>query len=218
MNVVFLLMLLISFVQIQCNHAFQPAIPGKHSSFTLTKPTQLSMSISGGGGFGSGNKQSLPQKQPSPLKQPSAQKKATAAGDFAYQEMRVQLNEMKKQNVPSGALQPSKLEELEGYVRTVLNNRKDLSMPFSEIGKELLPQSKWRLAFSTANAVLGDLPRDATVYLDILDEENLDYKLQFTKKTMGLSSITAKSKYTFDVSFLCIAVFVVFSFSCREHF
>jgi hypothetical protein len=114
--------------------------------------------------------------------------------------MRALLNAMKKQNVPSRDLDPSKRAELEGYVRTVLANLIDRSIPLADIGKAILPQSKWRLLFSTSSATLGDLPRDATVYLHILDHENLDYILQFSKKTMGLDAITAKSKYTFDVS------------------
>lgn len=153
---------------------------------------RMNNSNGSGGGFGGDSNKS---KQ-----QPSQQKKASASGDFAYQEMRANLEAMKKQNVPSRALEPNKRMELEGYVRTVLNNRSDRSIPLANIGKEILPQSKWRLAFSTAGAVLGDLPSDATVYLNILDGENLDYRLQFSKKTMGLRSITAKSKYTFDVS------------------
>lgn len=45
---------------------------------------------------------------------------------------------------------------------------------------------------------MGDLPPDATVVLDFIDESNLDYSLQFTKKTLGLRNIKAKSKWVFS--------------------
>ena len=54
--------------------------------------------------------------------------------------------------------------------------------------------------FSTSEAVLESLPNDATVLLKIVNEDTLDYTLKFSKKTMGLDSLTAKCKYTFDVS------------------
>lgn len=184
-----LLLLSIFQTKIQCSNAFQVAFPSVPFRQTKSSTTTKIINMNSGG-FGNEER----------AKSSSSPKKASAAGEFAYQEMRAQLNAMRKQGIPSRDLGPEKRAELEGYVRTVLNNRSDMSIPLENIGEQLLPQSKWQLLFSTQSAVLGDLPRDASVFINILDEENLDYRLQFSKKTLGLNSITAKSKYTFDVS------------------
>jgi hypothetical protein len=54
------------------------------------------------------------------------------------------------------------------------------------------------MVFSTENAALSDLPADASVTLEFLEGNNVDYSLKFGEKTMGLNSITAKSKWTVD--------------------
>ena len=64
-------------------------------------------------------------------------------------------------------------------------------------GKAL--HGKCTLVFSSENAQLGDLPRDATVELIIQEEYKCDYKITF-EKTLGLKSITAKSSYMIDSS------------------
>jgi hypothetical protein len=122
--------------------------------------------------------------------------KSVETAEFEFQEMRAQLDAMKRAGVPSRDLDPTKRAELEGYVRQVVQKRPSL-VPLEKIGAEL-PQSKWRLAFSTEGATLGDLPRDATVYLKFLDETTMNYELHFSEKTFGLNSIKAKSRWVIN--------------------
>jgi hypothetical protein len=122
--------------------------------------------------------------------------KSVETAEFEFQEMRAQLDSMKRAGVPSRDLGPQKRAELEGYVRQVVRKRPS-PVPLEKIGAEL-PQSTFRLAFSTEGATLGDLPRDATVYLKFLDETTMDYVLQFSEKTFGLNSITAKSRWVIN--------------------
>jgi len=148
---------------------------------------------SSGGGFGKDTEVSkINDKKPS-LSSP--------AGDFAYQEMLVLLRAMQKQGATSRTMDPAKRSELEGYVRTVLENNRHKSLPLKDIGRALVPSSEWKLMFSSSEAVLESLPNDATVFLNVKDEEHLDYILKFSKKTLGLESLTAECTYTFDVSF-----------------
>lgn len=113
--------------------------------------------------------------------------------EFEYQEMRALLEAMQRQGITSRFLDPAKRIEIEQYVRTIATER---APPFDlkELG-QILPQSKWRLAFSTDNAVLGDLPAGAVVVLDFLDERRVDYVLEFSEKTFGLNRLVAKSSY-----------------------
>jgi hypothetical protein len=122
--------------------------------------------------------------------------KSFETAEFEFQEMRAQLDGMKRAGVPSRDLDPTKRAELEGYVRQVVRKRPS-PVALEKIGPEL-PQSTWRLAFSTEGATLGDLPRDATVYLKFLDETIMDYVLQFSEKTFGLNSIKAKSRWVIN--------------------
>lgn len=183
--------------------AFQVSLPkpitSKHRTSAAEIPTERRNQIllrnqkSGGGGFG-------PESQKSSSSKFSSSSASSPSGDFAYQEMLVFLNTMQREGVSSKTMDPAKRSELEGYVRKVLAQRSEQSIPLRDIGQAIVPKSSWKLMFSTSNAVLESLPQDATVFLNILDQENLDYILQFSKKTLGLDSLTAKCKYTFDVS------------------
>mmetsp|Transcript_8722 Transcript_8722/g.12337 ORF Transcript_8722/g.12337 Transcript_8722/m.12337 type:complete len:216 (-) Transcript_8722:287-934(-) len=122
---------------------------------------------------------------------------ASSAAEFEFQEMRVQLQAMAQQGIPSRDLIPTKRAELESYVRKVVQERAS-PVPLAEIGERLLG-TEWLLVFSTQGAALADLPRDAKVLLEFDQEDlKLDYVLEFSKKTMGLNRLTAKSTYTFD--------------------
>lgn len=119
--------------------------------------------------------------------------------EFEYQELKIQLDAMEKQDVPSSQLQQDKKTELEGYVQRIVRNRPS-SIRLQDLQQDL-PNTKWRLAFST-QSVTSDLPRDATVFLDFSQQQGqLEYCLEFTKKTLGLNRIAAKSSYTVDSSF-----------------
>lgn len=117
---------------------------------------------------------------------------ATPTAEFAYQELRAQLDAMRDQGVASRDLDSWKRQELVSYVEQVASTR--LSLPKSDL-REQLPGTSWRLAFSTERAAVGDLPKDASVRLVFHDDKNLDYILQFSEKTFGLKNIKAQSKW-----------------------
>jgi hypothetical protein len=122
---------------------------------------------------------------------------ATKRTDFEYQELRANLDAMKRQNVPSRDLDAIKRKEIELYVRHVITYRPSIPENFSELA-ELLPGRSYRLLFSTESAALGDLPRDAQVYLRFKDRTTMEYSLEFSEKTLGLNSIKAISNWTID--------------------
>ena len=126
----------------------------------------------------------------------------TSAADFDYQEMRAQLEAMERQGIPSKDLPPSKRAELTGYIEAILAKRPS-TIPLGSLA-DVLPNTTWRLAFSTEDATLGDLPRDASVLLEFKGNDNsgsdgrVDYVLEFTDKTFVLNRLTAKSTYQVD--------------------
>lgn len=122
--------------------------------------------------------------------------KASPSGtaDFEFQEMRVQLDALQKQNLVSRNMDPRARAELEHYVRQVALYRPS-PVEVRDIGRAL-PQTRWKLVFATDTATLGDLPADATVLLNFVDHERVDYILQFSEKTFGLNNLKAKSTYT----------------------
>jgi hypothetical protein len=124
------------------------------------------------------------------------QAKQSPTGDFELQELKAQVEGMKKAGIASRSLAPTKRFELESYARAIIEN-KDSPVGLSEVGQRL-PGTKWRLVFSTENASLANLPPDASVYLDFLDESSMEYSLRFSEKTAGLNSIMAESKWTAD--------------------
>jgi hypothetical protein len=126
-------------------------------------------------------------------KQPSTENRA----DFEYQEVKVLTQAMKAQNVKPWQLPADKRVELEGYIRRILRQRPSL-VPLDRL-QQVLPGTRWRLAFSTEPAVSEALPRDATIQLDFRDDTHVDYSLEF-EKTIGLKRLVAKSSYTLDAT------------------
>ena len=59
---------------------------------------------------------------------------------------------------------------------------------------------RWKLAFSTDAAAMDGLPSEASITLNIKEGNQLDYKLEFSKKVLGLKEIAAKSNYFVDAS------------------
>jgi hypothetical protein len=117
--------------------------------------------------------------------------------DFEYQELQIQMQAMQKQDVKPSQLTADKRVELEGYVKRILEQRESI-LPLNRLG-DVLPQTKWRMAFSTEPIMSEVLPKDATITLNFLDEKSVEYSLNFSK-TLGLKRLTAKSSYTVDVS------------------
>ena len=104
---------------------------------------------------------------------------------------------MKAQNVKPSQLPADKRVELEGYIRRILSQRPSL-VPLDRLS-DVLPATKWRLAFSTEQLLSEALPKDATIQIDFTDDTHVDYSLEFDK-TLGLKRIVAKSTYTVDAS------------------
>jgi hypothetical protein len=154
----------------------------------------------------SNDKDSPPSPSPSP--QPLPPKPALLA-EFEYQELKIQLNALQEQGILFSQLRSDKKNELEGYVRRIVNRRPS-PIPLYELGQSLKTSStridtnkQWKLVFSTQRATTESLPSDATVLLKFLNDKELEYSLKFGKRTMGLNRLTAKSTYTVDVS-VCV--------------
>ncbi|KAL3912918.1 MAG: hypothetical protein SGARI_000916 [Bacillariaceae sp.] len=130
----------------------------------------------------------------------ASKKKASSTekrADFEYQEVKILTQAMKSQNIKPSQLPADKRVELEGYIRRILQQRPSL-VPLDRL-QDVLPDTKWRLAFSTEQLVSEALPKDATIQLDFKDSTNVDYSLEFDK-TLGLKRLVAKSTYTVDAS------------------
>jgi hypothetical protein len=129
---------------------------------------------------------------------------ATRGAEFEFQELRVLLEAMHKQGLASRDLLPRTRLEMEAYARAVVvgaangKNGETSSSAAALRAKRELIGTRWRLGFSTHSATLGDLPRDATVYLEFVDADRMLYKLQFSQKTFGLNSIQAESAWSLD--------------------
>ena len=137
-------------------------------------------------------------------KQATVEKKPVNTAEFDYQELKVQTQEMIKQNVNSFQLLPEKRTEIENYARRVVAKRKSSSM--DDISTQL-PDTRWRLAFTT-QTLMSQLPQDATIVMEFLDSAKMNYALEFSKKTLGLNRLTAQSTYKVEVSFPFVVVIV----------
>ena len=134
--------------------------------------------------------------------------------------MVVLLTAMQKEGATSRTMDPEKRRELEGYVQTVVRANQQKSLPLQDIGRAIVGRgsggSEWKLMFSSSDAVLESLPNDATILMKIHDQETMDYTLQFSKKTLGLDSLTAKCHYKFDVRgnkySLCVCAVCLYAF------
>lgn len=94
-------------------------------------------------------------------------------------------------------IEEAKRIEIEGYVRAVANRGSSI-IPLGQLDK-ILPGTLWRLNFSTQGVTNQALPAGATVQLKFIDDQKLDYSLQFTK-TVGLDKLTAVSTYSVETS------------------
>lgn len=115
---------------------------------------------------------------------------------------------MKKQNVKPSQLDPSKRNELRGYVEEILTRRLrnqktvDSSVPLPVRLRSSLPGTKWRMAFTTQSLMAEALPKDATITLEFASgtgsaatgSNKVDYGLDFFK-VLALKRLVAKSTY-----------------------
>ena len=148
---------------------------------------------------------SPPSRIPSSLQAKSQQPTA----DFEYQELKIQMNAMKEQDVKPSQLDPAKRNELKGYVEEILRRRLvnkktvDSSVPLEVRLRSSLPGTKWRMAFTTQSLMAEALPKDATITLEFASgsgsastgSNKVDYGLDFFK-TLGLKRLVAKSTYS----------------------
>ena len=130
---------------------------------------------------------------------PSSPPPRRPTGEFELQEMRFQLSAMKKAGVSARNLNEEKKTEIAQYVREVVM-RIPSPVPLKALADADRLLGTWKLAFSTDAAAMGDLPREASITLDIKRGNQMDYKLEFSEKVWGLKEITAKSNYFVDAS------------------
>lgn len=129
--------------------------------------------------------------------------------DFEYQELQIQMNAMKEQNIKPSQLDAVKRNELKGYVEKILAYRQnsssskvavDSSVPLHLKLRSKLPGTKWRMAFTTQTLMAEALPNDATITLTFAESTNnndnkVEYGLDFFK-TLALKRLVAQSTYT----------------------
>lgn len=195
-----------AFLQISHPSRHAPsAVMSPSSSWSSNKNTRLSDLLELNMAFNE-NKDS-----PSSSSSPPTPKPALLA-EFEYQELKIQLNALQEQGVLFSQLRSDKKNELEGFVRRIVNRRPS-PIPLYQLGQALTTtktttknnnnnKQQWKLVFSTQLVTTESLPEDATVLIKFLNDKELEYSLKFGKRTMGLNRLTAKSTYTVDVSSL----------------
>ena len=116
---------------------------------------------------------------------------------------------MKEQNVKPSQLEPSKRNELKGYVEEILSRRLpnqktvDSTVPLDARLQGCLPGTKWRMAFTTQTLMAEALPKDATITMTFASgsgsastgSNKVEYGLDFFK-TLALKRLVAKSTYS----------------------
>jgi len=201
----------------------------KYSHFATTT-TRLC--ASSGSGFGSDNKKKKRRTYDSDGAEwlSSTQSTSTASSSsstrelFELQELRAQLETIRKDGILLQNLSKEKRDELSEYVKAVVE-RIDSPIDFKGKGGNTMgvaqfvaavENKSWRMVFSTdgnsggdgtedggAVGGAGELPYGSTVLLRIGEflgtDGNLDYVLKFGKKIMGLNELVAKSTCSVDI-------------------
>ena len=149
----------------------------------------------------------FPDKRIPSFLRANSQQQPTA--DFEYQELQIQMDAMREQNVKPSQLDPSKRNELKGYVEEILSRRLrnkktvDSTVPLDVRLRSSLPGTKWRMAFTTQTLMAEALPKDATITLTFAGgsgisstgSNQVEYGLDFFK-TLALKRLVAKSTYS----------------------
>mmetsp|Transcript_1547 Transcript_1547/g.2188 ORF Transcript_1547/g.2188 Transcript_1547/m.2188 type:complete len:285 (-) Transcript_1547:160-1014(-) len=115
-------------------------------------------------------------------------------GDFEYEELKAQMEGMKKAKLSSTEITYEKRQEITNYLRGILQKRMS-PISLTEMDA-FLPDTTWRLSFSTEYfASSTGLPRDATIFVEFLDQDSAIYSLKFGDKTFGMKSLKAFSQW-----------------------
>mmetsp|Transcript_15467 Transcript_15467/g.17985 ORF Transcript_15467/g.17985 Transcript_15467/m.17985 type:complete len:308 (+) Transcript_15467:117-1040(+) len=167
------------------NYAFDDT-SNLNNNFILSRCTTL---------FAKNNSRKQTSKQQNTSSKPQPQ-----PAQFEYQELRAQFTTMYNQNIRPNMLSSEKRSELQAYLtKLILNRPSPTSLKSIADNNAKALYGNWSLVYSTEYATLGDLPRDATIQLDIQPDYKCEYKLTFAN-TLGLKAITAKSTYIVDSS------------------
>lgn len=111
--------------------------------------------------------------------------------DFAYQEMRAKLNALLNQKLLWSQMNPLERKEVSNYVKQVATERHSLTEDLSR----LLPNTSWKLAFSTSDTSESLPPPGSTLCLRFHDDLKADYVLEFGD---GGSKLSAESKWNYE--------------------
>jgi len=194
-NLLFIVTLLISytnisvvqcFTTIQIKNNLHPQIFKKANNYNIDikKSTQLHLSK---------------KKQ----KQSNNNTKSDSKYDFAIQELRFTLKSLKKQLDTLSYYQLSqskKRNDIEEYIYTIVQNKLS-PIPLENLCSNdnmMLVVGKWKLIFSTDERIITSLPKEARIVLDIKDNTNLDYILEFTTRIFALKKLIAQSSYSIN--------------------
>lgn len=124
---------------------------------------------------------------------------ATRRTDFAYQEMRAKINFLVDRKLPWTKMTLLERNELSNYVRQVANERSSLTGDMTKV----LPNTMWKLAYSTTDASESLPPTGSTLSLTFQDEEKAEYILEFGD---GGSRLTAESDWVYDAGSQTLAI------------
>jgi len=118
--------------------------------------------------------------------------------DFAAQELKAQLQSMRRAKATSRMISSSKTRELESYLSILRRTPSPIALQsLCDNNAEKLIGSWW-LGFTSENSSLDALPRDANISLKIYPNYTCDYCIDFGVKS--LQSLTAKSTFSIDSS------------------
>jgi len=116
---------------------------------------------------------------------------------YEYGEMSIIVEEMKQRNTPCLSLGGKDRSLMKLYLERIITLRPSL-ISLTDIPR-VIPDSKWKLVYSTQDSTMENLPENASIYLDFKDDKDMNYVLQFSKQSndnnFGVQRIAAKSNY-----------------------
>ena len=105
---------------------------------------------------------------------------SSRGAEFELQELRAQLDAMKQADVTAQNTSQEKRREITSYLFAIVSQTSS-PIPLKRLADNNASDlhGKWRLAFSTNDAMLAELPFESTVLLDIYPNFICDYILKF---------------------------------------